>query len=314
MRKAVSGSTIPSTVVIINPTAGRGQAGKQVPAIRKLLGPAAESWTWHYTQARGDAERMAREAAAAGAPLVVAVGGDGTLHEVANGIMGTKATLGLIPFGTGNDLARSVGLHGDLPGACDTLLNGKTIHLDVGCIEGNGTDGERHFLVLAGTGFDARTAQTVNSGIRYLSGAPAYVYGAIVTLAKFKPFELTLTVDDAEPIRRRAMFCSIANAETTGGGMRIAPGARVDDGQLDICLAGEVSRPTLLYQLTQVFKGLHVRHPAVTMLTGRTITLDADPPQPLLIDGEVIGATPAKIRLMPGALAMKLPPGYNRNQ
>lgn len=303
----ISVESRPTNAVIVNPTAGRGQAGKQVAAIRTLLGPRAEEWGWYFTKGRGDAEQLARAAAEAGAPVVVAVGGDGTLHEVANGILGTKSTVGLIPFGTGNDLARALGIYNNLPAACKAITDGDTINVDVGVLEGEGTGGQRHFIVLSGTGFDARTAQTVNSGIRWISGAGAYVVGAMVTLSKFQPFELTLTLDGGEPIRKKAMFVSIANAPTTGGGMLIAPGATVDDGKFDICLAGEVSRPTLLYQLTQVFKGDHVKHPAVTMLKASSITLDADPPQPLLIDGEVIGTTPARISLLPGALPMKVP-------
>lgn len=296
-----------NAVVIINPTAGRGRAGKQVPEIRRLLGAKAESWVWLYTQKRGDGEHLARAAAEAGTPLVVAVGGDGTLHEVVNGVLGTTATVGLIPFGTGNDLARALGLFGDFPTACRALTEGVTKRIDVGVIEGLGTGGPRHFLVLTGTGFDARTAQTVNAGIRGLSGPLAYVWGAILTLKDFTPFHLTLTLDDEKPRHTEAMFVSFANAETTGGGMRIAPGATVDDGCLDICLVETVSKPTLLFQLSQVFSGKHVNHPAVTMLRASSLTVDADPPQPLLIDGEVCGTTPATVKLLPGALPFRVP-------
>ena len=299
--------TVPDAVLIINPTAGRGKAGKQVPEIRRLLGPRAENWAWRYTQKRGDATALAHEAALGGVPLVVAVGGDGTLHEVANGVLGTGATVGLIPFGTGNDFARSLGLYGSLEAACRALTEGIVKRIDMGVIEGKGTDGPRHFLVLAGTGYDARTAQTVNQGVRHLSGPLAYVWGAILTLRTFEPFALTLTLDDEPPRRVGAMFASFANAETTGGGMRIAPGALVDDGFLDVCLVETVSKMTLLYELTQVFSGKHVHHPAVSMLRARAISVDADPPQPLLIDGEVCGTTPAKITLLPGALPFMVP-------
>lgn len=300
-------ASVPDAVVIINPTAGRGRAGKQVPEIRRLLGPKAASWTWLYTQKRGDGQTLAREAAEAGAKLVVAVGGDGTLHEVVNGVLGTDATVGLIAYGTGNDFARALGLFGNLEQACHALTDGVTKWIDVGVIEGQGTKGPRHFLVLTGTGFDARTAQTVNAGIRGLSGPLAYVWGAILTLRDFQPFALTLTLDDQPPKQVKAMFVSFANAATTGGGMLIAPGATVDDGFLDICLVETVSKLTLLYQLSQVFKGKHVNHPAVTMLRAQTLTVDADPPQPLLIDGEVIGMTPATIKLLPGALRFRVP-------
>ncbi|BDI33152.1 lipid kinase [Capsulimonas corticalis] len=299
-----------TNVVIVNPTAGRGEAGKQVPAIRRLLDSDSADWVWLYTKARGDAESMAREAAAGGAKIVVAVGGDGTLHEVANGLLGTQTTLGLIPFGTGNDLARSLNLFGNLEVACRAVTHGRILHLDVGVIEGAGFDGPRHFLVIAGTGFDARTAQTVNNGVKWIAGAPAYVIGAVKTLMGFSPFALTLTAD-GEKRETRAMFVSVANAETTGGGMKIAPGAKVDDGQFDICLVGAVSKLTLLHQLTKVFDGAHVRHPAVTILRASEITLEADPPQPLLIDGEVLGTTPAKITLLRGALPMLVPAESN---
>ena len=294
-------------VLIVNPTAGRGEAGRQVPEIRRLLGAAADEWAWRFTEKSGDAALMARAAAEAGARMVVAVGGDGTLHEVANGVLGSGAVVGLIPYGTGNDFARSLGLYGSLETACKTLTQGRVKKVDIGLIEGEGTGGPRHFLVLAGTGFDARTAQTVNSGIRFLSGPLAYVWGAISTLWTFKPFALTFALGDAPPRRVQAMFVSFANAETTGGGMKIAPGALVDDGYLDICLVEAVSKLTLLYNLTQIFSGRHVRCPAVTLLRAKCLTVDADPPQPLLIDGEVLGTTPATIKLLPGALPFLVP-------
>ncbi len=294
-------------VLIVNPTAGRGKAGRQVPEIKRLLGAAAAEWDWRFTEKSGDARTLARAAADAGARLVVAVGGDGTLHEVMNGVLGTGASVGLIPYGTGNDFARALGLYGSLETACKTLISGSIRNVDVGIIDGEGTGGPRHFLVLAGTGYDARTAQTVNAGIRFLSGPLAYVWGAVLTLWRFTPFALTLTLDDAPPRRLSAMFVSFANAETTGGGMKIAPGAKVDDGCLDVCLVAAVSKPTLLYNLTQIFSGKHLRSSAVSMHKAKRLTVDADPPQPLLVDGEVVGTTPATITLLPGALPFLVP-------
>ena len=299
--------TAPPAVVIINPTGGRGMAGKMVPEIRKRLGAKAEGWIWQFTKKRGDAEAMARQAALAHTPLVVSVGGDGTLHEVVNGVLGTETVVGLIPFGTGNDFARAFGLQGDLDAACRAVTEGVVKQIDVGVIEGQGTEGPRHFLVLSGAGFDARTAQMVNNGIRGLSGPLAYVWGAILTLKDFQPFALTLTLDSEPPRTVQAMFVSFANVETTGGGMKIAPGAKPDDGCLDICLVEKVSKLTLLYQLSQVFSGRHTLHPAVSMLRAQSLAINADPPQPLLIDGEVCGTTPATVRLLPGALRFMAP-------
>ncbi len=303
----MTNAAVPEVVLIVNPTAGRGKAGRQVPEIKALLGDAARDWQWRFTEKSGDAATLAHLAAAAGTRLVVAVGGDGTLHEVMNGVLGTGATVGLIPYGTGNDFARALGLYGSLEVACRTLVSGRVERVDVGVIEGAGTGGPRHFLVLAGTGYDARTAQTVNSGIRFLSGPLAYVWGAVLTLAKFTPFTLTLTLDSDPPRVLKSMFVSFANAETTGGGMKIAPGAVVDDGCLDVCLVAEVSKPTLLYNLTQIFSGRHLRCSAVSLHRARSLTVNADPPQPLLIDGEVLGTTPATVRVLPGALPFLVP-------
>ena len=306
-------ASVPEAVLIVNPTAGRGRAGREVTQIRRLLGPTAAGWVWHYTQKPGDAATLAREAAEAGVRRIIAVGGDGTLHEVVNGVLSHSEEadrtplVGLIPFGTGNDFARSLGLFGSLETACRAVAGDTVRQIDIGLIDGLGTGGPRRFLVLTGTGFDARTAQTVNSGIKFLSGPLAYVWGAVATLRTFQPFALTLTLDGGPPRRVQAMFVSFANAETTGGGMKIAPGATVDDGWLDICLVETVSKPTLLYQLTQVFSGRHVRCPAVSLLRARAIHVDADPPQPLLIDGEVCGTTPATITLRPGALPFLVP-------
>lgn len=297
-----------STALIINPRAGRGEAGRQASDIvARLRRHGLRDPVLLYTQAPGDATRLAREAIQRGASLVVAVGGDGTLHEVANGVLGTTATIGLMPFGTGNDFARAVGLHGDIDKACRAVARGETHYFDVGTIEGAGTGGAKHFLVLSGAGFDACTARTVNEGVKYLSGAAAYVWGAIVTARKFQSFSLTLTLANGEIHQAPAMFVSMANTATTGGGMRIAPNAAPDDGLLDICLVRAVGKLPMLWQLTKVFDGRHVNHPAVTMLRSSSVTIAADPPQPLLIDGEVCGATPAVVTIAPRVLPMKVP-------
>ena len=296
-----------SCTIIVNPTAGRGEAGRSIPKIRTALGAYASQWTWLFTKGSGDAETFAREAAGRGDTLVVAVGGDGTLHEVANGVLGSDTAVGLIPFGTGNDVARALGLFGSLEQACAAITGGRTMAVDVGVVEGDGTNGQRHFLVLAGAGFDSRTAQRVNSGLRWIKGAAAYVLGAILTLRTFEPFDLTLTIDTGEIIKTKAMFVSLANTANTGGGMILAPGASVTDGQLDICVVSKVSKRVLLYELGRVFKGNHVLNPAVRMVKTASATVTAEPPQPLLIDGEVIGSTPLKVGILPGALKMRVP-------
>jgi diacylglycerol kinase (ATP) len=299
-------STPPDGVIIVNPTAGRGRAGKEVAAVQRILNAPSQIWDWRFTRGPGDAERIAREAAARDVPLVVAMGGDGTIYETANGILGTRSTLGLIPFGTGNDLARTLGLHGDTERACRALTQGRTLMLDVGVMEGHGLDAPRRFLVAGGTGYIADVAATVNRGVKFLSGAPAYVWGAISTLRTFQSFDLSVDVD-GQQIHTNAMFLAVANTPVTGGGMRLTPDARVDSGLLEVCLVRKVPKPVLLYELTRVFRGEHVRNPAVTLLRGKRITVDADPPQILWVDGDTVGTTPAVFTLLPGAIPVRVP-------
>jgi diacylglycerol kinase (ATP) len=165
----------------------------------------------------------------------------------------------------------------------------------------------RRFLVAAGVGYIADTAATVNAGIRYLRGLPAYILGAIQTLSQFHPRLLKLRIDGQPERTVETMLVSVSNVETTGGGMLIAPGALFDDGMLNICLVRKISKLELLKQLPNVIKGTHVRHPAVEMILASAIEIASDIPLPLWIDGEVTGSTPAKFRVEAGKLPMLLP-------
>ncbi len=296
--------------LVINPTAGRGRAGRAIPAIRTCIEDHNIEATYYYTSARGEGEWLAKQAIEAGAEVVVAVGGDGTLHEVTNAVMAApkgSVALGLIPFGTGNDFARGIGLFGDLQKACDAIATGHVHQIDIGRIKGTGLGHGRWFLVAAGLGFVADIAKTVNEGVRFLHGAPAYIYGAAKTLRHLEAFPLTVAID-GEPIDMvSATLISVSNVETTGGGLKIAPNADPADGVLDICLVGEISRLELLKQLPHVANGTHVGHPAVRMIRAKSIEIVTETPKSLWIDGEVVGQTPASFTIHQGALPMMLP-------
>ena len=269
-----------------------------------------EDIVYFYTGARGQGEDLADAAIAGGASLIIAIGGDGTLHEVANAILKSTSaglTLGLIPFGTGNDFALGVGLASGLDGAIEALASGQPHAVDVGLIEGVGLGDGRKFLVAAGIGFVADTARTVNEGVRGLSGPAAYVYGAVKTLRTFSPVEVTVSFDGRNPETLEAMLMSISNVATTGGGIKIAPGAEPDDGLFDICLVRKISKARLLAKLPAAFVGKHVGDPAVTMLRATRIEVSTRTPCQLWIDGEVLGATPARFTILPKALRMMLP-------
>ncbi len=307
----------PPIAVVVNPTAGRGAALRALPLIQSALKERGKSAEYFQTSERGHAEELAKLAIESGSRLIVAVGGDGTLHEVTNAILKSgrdDVTLGLIPFGTGNDFARGVGLGGDLTHVITALVDGVRHRIDIGEIVGVGLNGTRNFLVAAGVGFVADTAKTVNEGIRGLTGPAAYIYGAIRTLRHFTPIELSMSLDGAPAQQLAAMLLSISNVATTGGGIRIAPKALPDDGLLDLCLVAKISKFKLMQKLPGAFLGKHVGDPSVTMLRAKTIDIKTSVPVQLWIDGEVMGMTPARVQIREAALPMMLPDSYVRTR
>lgn len=291
-------------VVILNPKAGRRYASRQQEALQHLLQQASRQTgcTWQIvpTTRPGEAISLARQAALQGTPIVVAAGGDGTCGEVVNGLMGTDSQLGILPLGTGNDFARCAGISENLAVAVETLVTGKARPIDVGWVAG------RWFINVAGCGFDAAVAQRVNRGYPILHGTGAYVAAVYQTLLTFKPVQMHITVDDEE-IDVRAMLCSVANSQSYGGGMRIAPLAQIDDGLLDVCIVKAVSKIEFIRTFPSVFRGTHITHSSFWMLKAKRVKVISQPPVPLLIDGDVEGSTPTEFRVVTKGIRVILP-------
>lgn len=289
--------------VILNPASGRGRGGRRRKELDRLLREAANSngttsdWEVVETTRPGGATELAAVAAQRGASIVAAAGGDGTVNEVLNGLMGAGAKMAVLPLGTGNDFARTLGFGNDLQRAVAALFGDRSRAVDVGRVH------ERWFLNIAGCGFDAVVGERVNQGFRYLSGSTAYIAALVQTLRTFRPVDLTLEID-GEPRRMRAMMCSVCNAQTYGGGMRIAPDARIDDGLFDICILGDAGKLEFIMAFPRVYKGTHTAHPRVTMLRAATVRVESDPPLPVFVDGDVIGKTPAEFTIKPRAIEL----------
>lgn len=313
------GRNVTELVIILNPTAGRGRGARYRPQLEATLERAARlksssdgsvtRWRIVETTGADSAAQLARMAADNGADIVVAAGGDGTCGAVVNGLMGSGARLGILPFGTGNDLARFLGIapvHGSgqsskhLELAVRHILLGTPHPVDVGRVNG------RWFINVAGCGFDAVVADRINRGFRQLHGTPAYIAATLQSLVSFKAAHLRLTLD-GETHELRAMLCAVANAQGYGGGMRVAPDAVMDDGLFDLCVIEEAGRWEFMRAFPLVFKGTHVTHPKVRMFRARHVVLESDPPLPVLVDGEIIGTTPAEFTLAPRALEIMMP-------
>lgn len=291
--------------MIVNPVAGGGRAGRLLDWLRARL-ELHPGGRLEVTRAPGDATRWA--AASDGRhDRVIAVGGDGTVQEIVNGLLaaGGAAALGVLPVGSGNDLARSLGLPREPERALAAATGSRQVPLDV--VSARGATGERWFVSAGGIGFDAQVAHAMAHRRGWQRGRAGYLLTALAELRRIPNREVRLVLDDAEAIERRVLLVAFANGAFYGGGMRIAPEARVDDGILDVCIVGDVSRATALRQIPNLYRGTHVDHPAVEMRRAARVAIEGEPATPVHLDGEPFGRLPLVVEVHPGRLRVAAP-------
>lgn len=294
--------------MVRNPVAGRG--GRLWPLYESEL--RRRGCEVLETARSGDAAKLAREAIADGAEIVVAAGGDGTLGEVAGAIIGSgkAVALGVLPMGTGNDFARTWGVWGQPELALGAIFQGERRRVDVGRIECERR--ARFFVNVAGSGFDALVARRINAwgkhrALRHARGISAYLLAVAREMATFRAFDVALELD-GERIETSAVLVAVANAQSYGGGMKVCPDARLDDGLFDVCLIERVSRTEFLRAFPGVFAGKHTNHPKVRMLRCRSIFMEGEGAVPVLADGEIVGAGAFQCEIVPNALEVCAPP------
>lgn len=280
------------TLFIINPIAGRNKSKIIWNDIKSHINIPFD---YVFTQMPGDARRFAHDAYSQGFKRVVAVGGDGTVSEVVNGIVGSDLELGIIPAGTGNDFVKTLNIPLTPKEALTVIETGKTTMVDLGKSE------KGFFINVAGAGFDAEVVNTTNVDIKFLTGTPAYVSGLIINLVRYSPREAQIEID-GKVYHRKLWLIVVANGQYFGGGMKISPDAVIDDGLFDICMVNSMSRLEILRFLPKVFTGAHKTHPALEVIRGRNIKIDFKTPTKVQADGEVIGNTPVSFSIVSKAL------------
>jgi diacylglycerol kinase (ATP) len=304
-----------STWVILNPAAGKGRAERLWPELAGRLRGIGIDFTQAVTCGPGDAIELARQAVEDGAGRIIVAGGDGTLNEVVNGCVqaggaGTRLPeLALLPIGTGTDFARGLGI-GSVEEALAALQRGHARPIDLGEVEyrdESGRERERAFINVADFGLGPVVSNHIAHGSRRL-GQAAYLYGALRAIAGYQQAEVRLTVDGALAYEGPSGILAIGNGCYFGGGMAITPKARPDDGLLDVVVLGATDRRELAGGLLpRVYRGTHLRHPAVHLARGVRVEVAATPPLPLEVDGEVVGTTPASFALLPRRLTVLVP-------
>jgi diacylglycerol kinase (ATP) len=284
---------------VVNPQAGRGSGLKVWHQVEKLVAkyPGFEAI---IPASCIETRAIAAQAVKAGIDRVIAVGGDGTINAVAGELALSDTALGVIPAGRANDFCRNSGMPRNPQDALAIAIGPQTKRIDLGQAYGG-----QYFLNVASLGFDAEVAAAAT---RFQLGGPLpYLLGAASTLYWYRPVHVDLTVDD-QRFSGPSMLVAIANGRFYGGGMQIAPLARHDDGQLDVCIAGSLGRFELLNLLRQVYAGTHVGHPKVQMVRGRHVRLQVQAGVRAHLDGEPLCWDSLEFQVRPGALSVAMPP------
>ncbi|WP_067973101.1 diacylglycerol/lipid kinase family protein [Nocardiopsis trehalosi] len=283
--------------LLVNPASGSGRAAAvAVRLLRELRSRGADPAVL-VGRTAADSDRLARAAVAEGTGALVAVGGDGLVHTALQAVAGTDVPLGVVPAGTGNDIARAFGAPAAVPAAAEVVLRGRAATADT--VRAGG----RHVLSVLACGFDARVNERVNAS-RLRLGRAGYVLGAVAELGSFTPVPFRLDVDGTR-VAADGMLVAVGNTACYGGGMRVCPDAVPDDGLLDVVLVRAVSRAAFLRFFPLVFSGAHTRLDEVTVLRGRRVRIATAPgaaPVPAYADGERLGAPPLTCEAVPGAV------------
>lgn len=290
----------PRIQFVINPSAGQGKYERIIHAIRKTLSDSNVQYDIKVLEYKGEATTIARQAANTH-DIVVAVGGDGTVNEVFNGLVGTQTVFGIIPAGTGNGFARELGLPLEPAKACRVLVEGNVKRMDVGMVNG------RYFLGTAGIGFDAMISKLAGERLGRLRGMWLYFVAGALVFYKYTPQLMDVNID-AEKLETTPLLIAVANTARYGGMALIAPDAKPDDGLLDVCIIRKMGIFRLLWHLPKLFTGKHVKLPDVSMYKCKSITINASEPIPVHVDGEAIDScSRVEFTLLPKAIKMLVP-------
>jgi diacylglycerol kinase (ATP) len=341
VRRSVAGGAVNCGLhIILNPTAGSG-AGRKLQqkvaeAAAALWGSAApargQPFAFHVTARQGEATELARNAVAHGATMLIVCGGDGTVQEVVNGMLSAgigpvTCELGIVNCGTGRGLADSLDLPASLEEQLSLIHSGDVVPLDVGrarYVSANGGSGERFFVNECQLGIggavvarieadrdhrgETASVQTAGRGLipyKRLGGTLAFGLVAVEELVRLRCPELTVQIDDDDPIKERFLGIIVGNGAKCGGGMRLTPNALPDDGLFDVVLVREMNVPRRLWAFPKIYKGRHTGVSGITSHRARRITVTGSDSAALEADGELLGASPCTIEVVPAALRVR---------
>jgi len=281
--------------LIFNPAANQGRTGQLIASVQDFFKEWRLSFDLAVTKKPKEAIDLARQAAK-NYPIIVAVGGDGTINEVVNGLAGTKAVMGIVPAGAGNDFSKAIGLKKKLRDNLEIILKNKVRKVDVGRVN------DIYFINVLGIGFDALVAQEMDKRPKFLKGLPVYLYSFGRALKNYRFTKLKITTDNFSEEKEYLMVAA-ANGMFFGGGFNIAPRASVEDELFDVCLASPMKRNYLLKNIPKLIRGTHGELPEIRMLKTKKLRIESVEELPIEYDGELLrGQRRLEIEILPRML------------
>jgi diacylglycerol kinase (ATP) len=301
-----------SRVFLVNPASANGSTGRRWPELARRAAARGLEGTTLLSKRPGHLSELAAEAAARGATELVVVGGDGTVHEVVDGLArtgaGTHVELGLIPLGTGRDFARSLRIPKRFDDALEVARAGRLRTVDIGRATYTRADGEAqaYFANFAGAGISGAIAARANRTTKALGGKVSFFWATLAVFSRWQPTDMTIEID-GEGRQVRLLEALAMNGDYTAGGMWVAPEASLEDGTFDVVLIGAFSKAEFATTFPKIYRGRHVSHAKVEIVRARELRVDAPSPLPIVLDGEQPGTTPVRFELVPSALRVRVP-------
>ncbi|MGB2876263.1 MAG: diacylglycerol kinase family protein [Gaiellaceae bacterium] len=299
-----------TTVFLVNPASDNGSTGRRWPELAHRSAELGLHGKALLSDRPGHLPELARQAVDGGASLIVAVGGDGTVNEVAQGLVGRDGVeLAVIPRGTGRDFVRTFGIPRRLEDAVAVARGGRVRAIDLGHADYRAWDGRRaqsYFANIASAGMSGAIAKRANETSKALGAKISYLLATFSVFARWRNDEVRVTVD-GQSHTGRMHDVVVANGRFFGGGMMICPTAEPDDGLFDVLLIGDLTKRDLLLTLPKTYAGRHLPHPKAKLLRGASVEVDAPEPLPVELDGEQPGTTPARFEIVPQSLRLRVP-------
>lgn len=289
-----------SMLFILNPVAGKGKASTLKPIIEKICKDENVEFQMKETSSPGDGTKIARWAAGEGYKRIISVGGDGTLNEVLNGIVGSDAALGIIPGGSGNDFIRSINKSRDIEKIILDTIKGEVRKIDLGVCN------NKYFINVGSAGLDAEVVIRTEKAKRFFSGSAAYIAAVLYTIFTYRGWNMKIQIDD-KSFESKTLLTAIANGKYYGGGMMPAPEAKIDDGYFDVCHVGHMSKLKMFILFPKYMKGKHASIEEVTFYRGQTVKITCDVPVAVNLDGEIIKSREMEFKILKNGVNIIFP-------